>query len=78
MILTIAVGTVKLNTFLKGQQKIQKHVLPPLALPSLQSRIIAGMGKWHIKVVLGNPKGRNHIRDKGMDGRIILNWILEK
>jgi hypothetical protein len=79
MTLTIAVGTVKLNTFVKEQQKIQKqHIQPPFALPSLHSRIIAGMGKWHINALLGNLKGRNHMRDKGINGRIILNWILEK
>jgi hypothetical protein len=76
---TIAVGTVKLSTFLKEQQKIQKqHVLRPLPLPSLHSRIIAGMGKWHIKVRSGNLKARNHMRDTGVDGRTVLNRILGK
>jgi hypothetical protein len=27
---------------------------------------------------LGNLKGRDHFVDLGIDGRIILNWIVEK
>jgi hypothetical protein len=26
----------------------------------------------------GNPKGRDHLVDVGVDGRIILEWILKK
>jgi hypothetical protein len=27
---------------------------------------------------VGKPKGRNHLEDTGLDGRIILKWIFEK
>jgi hypothetical protein len=30
------------------------------------------------RVVVEKPDGRNHLKDLGVDGRIILKWILEK
>jgi hypothetical protein len=27
---------------------------------------------------VGKPEGRNHLEDRGVDGRILLNWILER
>jgi hypothetical protein len=30
------------------------------------------------KVLLGSLKGRDHLEDKGVDGRKILSWILMK
>jgi hypothetical protein len=30
------------------------------------------------RVLVGKPEGRNHLTDLGLDGRIILKWILEK
>jgi hypothetical protein len=30
------------------------------------------------KLLSENPKGRDHSVDLGVDGRIILEWILEK
>jgi hypothetical protein len=30
------------------------------------------------RVLVGKPEGRNHLEDPGVDGRIILKWILEK
>jgi hypothetical protein len=27
------------------------------------------------RVVVGKPKGKDHLEDPGMDGRIILRWI---
>jgi hypothetical protein len=27
---------------------------------------------------VGKPEGRNHLKDPGVDGRIILKWIFEK
>jgi hypothetical protein len=30
------------------------------------------------RVLVGKPEGRNHLEDTGVDGRIILKWILEK
>jgi hypothetical protein len=32
----------------------------------------------HAKFCLGNLKGRDHLEDLGVDGRIILEWILKK
>jgi hypothetical protein len=30
------------------------------------------------KISVENLKGRDHLEDLGVDGRIILDWILEK
>jgi hypothetical protein len=30
------------------------------------------------KMLVGKPKGRYHSEDLGVDGRIILKWILRK
>jgi len=30
----------------------------------------------HTKIWLQNLKGRDHLEDQGVDGRIILEWIL--
>jgi hypothetical protein len=30
------------------------------------------------RVLVGNPEGRNHLEDPGLDGRIILRWIFRK
>jgi hypothetical protein len=32
----------------------------------------------HIIILLQNVKGRDHAEDVGVDGRIILEWILGK
>jgi hypothetical protein len=32
----------------------------------------------HIIFLLENLTGRNHVEDLGVDGKIILNWILGK
>jgi hypothetical protein len=32
----------------------------------------------HIKFWLGNLKGRDYMEDLGIDGRIILEWIIGK
>jgi hypothetical protein len=29
-------------------------------------------------ILIGNPKGRDHLEDLGIDGRIILKCILDK
>jgi hypothetical protein len=29
-------------------------------------------------VLVGRPKGRNHLEDPGIDGRAILKWLLYK
>jgi hypothetical protein len=30
------------------------------------------------RVLVENPEGRNHLKDPGVDGRIILKWIFER
>jgi hypothetical protein len=30
------------------------------------------------RVLAGKPEGKNHFEDLGVDGRIILRWILRK
>jgi hypothetical protein len=27
---------------------------------------------------VGKPEGRNHLKDPGVDGRIILKWVFER
>jgi hypothetical protein len=29
------------------------------------------------RALMGKPEGRRHLKDPGVDGRIILKWILE-
>jgi hypothetical protein len=40
--------------------------------------MIHGDEKWHTKFWLVSLKGRDHLEHLGVDGRILLNWILEK
>ena len=37
-----------------------------------------GQGRGVYKVLGGKPEGKNHWRDPGTDGRIILGWIFRK
>jgi hypothetical protein len=37
-----------------------------------------GASRDAYRVLVGKPNGRNHLEDPGVDGRIILKWILEK
>jgi hypothetical protein len=44
-----------------------------------------GRRMWHAwekkrnlyKIFVGNPEEKKHLKDVGVDGRIILNWILK-
>jgi hypothetical protein len=36
-----------------------------------------GERKGAYRVWVGKPEGRNHLKDPGIDGRIILKWIFE-
>ena len=44
------------------------------------ARHVAHMGdrRGVFRVVVGKPKGKNHLGDPGVDGRIILRWIFRK
>ena len=37
-----------------------------------------GERKGAYRVLMGKPEGRFHLKDPGVDGRIILKWIFEK
>ena len=30
------------------------------------------------RILVGEPEGRNHLKDPAVDGMLILNWIFEK
>ena len=35
-------------------------------------------GEVHTRILWGNLREGDHLEDSGLDGRIILKWILEK
>jgi len=37
-----------------------------------------GEGRGVYKFLVGKPEGRDHLRYPGIDGRIILRWLLRK
>jgi hypothetical protein len=37
-----------------------------------------GRGENTYKILVRKQEGKNHLEDKAIDGRIILEWILEK
>jgi hypothetical protein len=37
-----------------------------------------GRGEVHTGALVGKPEGRNHLKDPGVDGRIMLRWIFER
>jgi hypothetical protein len=37
-----------------------------------------GEGRGVHRVLVGKPEGKNHWRDRDVDGRIILKWIFMK
>ena len=41
---------------------------------------VARMGESRgvYRVLVGKPKGKNHLEDPGVDGRIILRWTFRK
>jgi hypothetical protein len=36
------------------------------------------MGRNAYRVLVGKLEGRNHLKDPGVDGRIILKWVFER
>jgi hypothetical protein len=37
-----------------------------------------GKRRGGYRILVGKPEGRNHLKDAGVGGRIILKWISEK
>ena len=37
-----------------------------------------GESRGVYRVSVGNPEGKNHLEDQGVDGRVILRWIFRK
>jgi hypothetical protein len=37
-----------------------------------------GEGRGAYRILVGRPEGRNHLKDPGVEGSIILNWIFKK
>jgi hypothetical protein len=37
-----------------------------------------GEGRGAYRILVGRTKGRNHLEDPGIDGRIILKWTFKK
>jgi len=37
-----------------------------------------GVGRGVYRVLVGKPEGKNHWRDSGVNGRVILRWIFRK
>jgi hypothetical protein len=37
-----------------------------------------GEGRGVYRVLVGKHEGKNHLEDAGVDGRIILRWVLRK
>jgi len=40
------------------------------------ARVVKGGGVY--RILVGKPEGKNHLRDPGVDGMIILRWIFRK
>ena len=37
-----------------------------------------GESRGVYRIVVGKPEGKNHLEDRGLDGRVILSWIFSK
>ena len=37
-----------------------------------------GEGRDFYRILVGKPEGKSHLRDPGVDERIILRWIFRK
>jgi hypothetical protein len=37
-----------------------------------------GDGRGEYRVLVGRPEGKSHLKDLGVDGRILLTWIFKK
>jgi hypothetical protein len=40
--------------------------------------MIWGGGSYAYRVMVGKSEGRNHLEDLGIEGRIIMKWILNR
>jgi hypothetical protein len=44
----------------------------------MQNMALMGDRRGAYRVLVGRPEGRNHLKDLGIDGTIILKWIFKK
>jgi hypothetical protein len=37
-----------------------------------------GEGRGTYRILVGRPEERNHLEDRGVDGRIIIKWLFKE
>jgi hypothetical protein len=47
-------------------------------MPLILYRILWEARRGASRVVVGRPNGKNYLEDLGIDGRVLLKWIVQK
>ena len=70
------------NTYIAGKRTNDLHSLPNIVqvIKSIMMRWVGnvarmGESRGLYGVLVGKSKGKNHLEDPGVDGKIILRWI---